>query len=441
MLDPRQLLFSGAKSQGRMDRLAGLLVLIVAVLTLVAARSTAIMLPLLAGCILAIALAEWQRIPVTTSALTLTLWTSLVYGLLSSLWSLDRGDAMEHVLSAMLMFVSARWVVLWLRHQSEDRLRLMTCCLLIGFAAGVSYVAIEAVSSYGVKRFFLNAFAFFEPDVAANAYPLDKSGHAVINTSELNRNVAAINLMLWPALFCVALFCRNSLRPFVFVIAMLMVALATFASDHETSKLTWAISPLVFFLARWRPEIAYRGLAATWIVLTLAIVPLSIVAYDLIAPDKASWLQHSARHRIIIWKNLSTQVADHPIFGVGARSTRIFNARGKLSPAAPGPVDMNAIPPHPHNVYLQTWFELGLVGALLLLASGLLMLNRITLCSPATVPYMMATFTVGMVEIAASWDLWQRWFFALLALSAVWTILAARYHRAQSAAKDKPAST
>ena len=42
--------------------------------------------------------------------------------------------------------------------------------------------------------------------------------------------------------------------------------------------------------------------------------------------------------------------------------------------------------PHPHNVYLQVWFELGLVGVLLLLISGLCSLTRIAHLRLLSVP-------------------------------------------------------
>jgi O-antigen ligase len=73
-------------------------------------------------------------------------------------------------------------------------------------------------------------------------------------------------------------------------------------------------------------------------------------------------------------------------------------------------------------VYLQTWYELGLVGATLLLIAGVLCLRAISALPNAAYPFALATFAVCAAELATSWEIWQRWFFMLYILA--WFCLA-----------------
>jgi O-antigen ligase len=65
--------------------------------------------------------------------------------------------------------------------------------------------------------------------------------------------------------------------------------------------------------------------------------------------------------------------------------------------------------PHPHNVFLQIWLELGAIGAVLALAVGLAALWQIGRLPPAVQAGGLGLFAVCAGVGASGFDLWQTW--------------------------------
>jgi len=144
-----------------------------------------------------------------------------------------------------------------------------------------------------------------------------------------------------------------------------------------------------------------------------------LLAYRLDLQD-ASWLQQSARHRIEIWNTTAEKTLQTPFFGVGARSTYV-QAQVRGVPARRGWENRlrDSLSSHAHSLYLQTWYELGLVGATLLTLFGLAILSAIRALSGAIRPYAYATFASAATLAASSYGMWQIWYMALFGFSAV----------------------
>jgi O-antigen ligase len=78
---------------------------------------------------------------------------------------------------------------------------------------------------------------------------------------------------------------------------------------------------------------------------------------------------------------------------------------------------------HSHNDYLQTWYETGAVGALMLLVIGLLVLSSLARSSMQVQPYLYASFATSALLGGMSFSLWQPWFMASFGLTAVFAML------------------
>jgi O-antigen ligase len=78
-----------------------------------------------------------------------------------------------------------------------------------------------------------------------------------------------------------------------------------------------------------------------------------------------------------------------------------------------------SIASHAHNSFLQTWFELGAVGALLLMMAGLGLLWQIRRLDPDLQPFAYAIFATAGPYLVASYGMWQIWYVALFGLIAV----------------------
>jgi hypothetical protein len=88
------------------------------------------------------------------------------------------------------------------------------------------------------------------------------------------------------------------------------------------------------------------------------------------------------------------------------------DAEAARPPEVPGQAFPQWTGRHGHNIYLQTWYELGAIGAGLLLAMGLLILSWLgTLARPGQ-DYAAAAFVCASVMCASSFGMWQAWFIA-----------------------------
>jgi O-antigen ligase len=158
-------------------------------------------------------------------------------------------------------------------------------------------------------------------------------------------------------------------------------------------------------------------MVVAWLVACLAVVPLTMVGHGL-GLHNAKWLPVSAQHRFVIWNFTAEQTLKSPLIGVGAEMTYVLGQRVKPpTDKMPGELFARRLNRHAHNAYLQTWFELGLVGALLLAALGLAILRRIDKLPSYTRIYGFAMFASGAVLASSSYGMWQIWFMALYGMA------------------------
>jgi O-antigen ligase len=204
-------------------------------------------------------------------------------------------------------------------------------------------------------------------------------------------------------------------------------AVCTFVSEHETSKLALIVASVIFLIALVSARAAKGLMIAGWIIAILGTVPIALFAYNGLKLHEAKWVQYSGRDRIVIWADIAERTFEHPVLGVGARTTNQLNDLGTTSLLQPDANKKRKIGRHPHSVYLQAWYELGGVGALLLGVAGLVAFAQVLRFPAFTWPFSFAMLSTMALELALCWDIWQRWFFALLCFSAVTLVLALRW--------------
>jgi O-antigen ligase len=180
----------------------------------------------------------------------------------------------------------------------------------------------------------------------------------------------------------------------------------------------------VFVCALYSTQLVGRLVAVGWVCACIAVLPAALLAHRFDVHNM-SWLVGTARERIVIWNHTAQQTLKAPILGRGADMTYVLGPM--LDPttvAGPDEKFTRRLSIHAHNVFLQTWFELGLVGATLLTLAGLALLRAIKSISLNLQPYAYATFTSAMGVAASSYGMWQNWFVAMFALTAVLFALA-----------------
>jgi O-antigen ligase len=339
------------------------------------------------------------------------------WGLVSLGWAADQKEALGKSLMLIGFTLATVSVQTLVRHAEPVALRRIAVAVLVTFAAGVFYLIVEEMTDHLLKRTFFRTLPFTMP---VGKLVTNPDGDISLAGYISNRNMAAMVLASWPVLL-IAIVMADGARKRMAVVAVAALAFVAMAmSVHETSIIAVAAGSIVFAVAFFRPKVGLGVVAAGWLIATLLVVPLVSWASSGAQLHSATWLPNSARHRIVLWAYTAEQVRLRPLTGVGAASTKLIDARrGPRVAPLPGTNYEWRSGPHAHNVYLQTWYELGAFGALLLCAAGLALIAGLSRLPLRAQPYAAAAVTTAAVMAAFSWGMWQAWFLGVFMVSAV----------------------
>ena len=359
------------------------------------------------------------------SVLARILAVASAFLLINATWSTAPSLAYIGVATFFVASVAVHVVTATVPFLEREPLRAMATGFFAGYVISAFVICIEVIFKH---PFHLQAYVVFPALVPQISGIVIESGVVKSLPSWfLNRHIAALAFLVWPALLIASTLASSSRARTVLVMCLAPVVLAVFASDHESSKIAIAGSVAVFCIQLLTPRLGKTLLAAGWILACVAVVPLASIAYDQ-QLHKASWLQPSAQHRIVIWGVTSSKVAEAPLLGHGLVAARALGRREAEHPTyAPGSPFVASTGPHAHNVYLQVWFDTGLVGIILLVSIGLFALRAISRAAAASQPALFAAFASGALLAASSFSIWTRWFLASYAISAISAVLASRF--------------
>ena len=113
-----------------------------------------------------------------------------------------------------------------------------------------------------------------------------------------------------------------------------------------------------------------------------------------------------------------------PWFGIGARSTRVL-MNEPIFDEPTNSVRLKSAGWHAHDLFLQTWYELGVVGVILIAIAGAAVVLRIAVLSTEAQPVAAAAYTFFMAMAAFAWDMWQTWLVCAMALTLLYLSVAA----------------
>ncbi len=343
------------------------------------------------------------------------------FALMSCLWAERPLDTVEPVLLAIVFVAATTITAKVLFHEPRYNILHISEGFWIGLLAGLLYLLIEMRTDQAIKIFVYNHIGLTPVDLRPPGVFKWSNGRVVnIAPVDLTRNITPITPFLWPALLCL----RTSLpQRWYRIVTVLLAGLAIVVvagSEHETSKLALVVGGIVFLLAKLNARICEKLLRIVWVFACLAPIPLSMAIYRLDLQD-SRFFQKSARDRFVIWNNTAEAALRSPIIGVGANA--MYAMAGKHLPAQKPPPKWH---PHPHNVYLETWFELGAIGAALLTLLGLAVLDKVHRLTDHIRPYAQAAFASAATVAGSSYGTWQIWFIAMFALTSTLMALAVR---------------
>ena len=359
-------------------------------------------------------------------AVVLYLAAFLGYAVTSSAWAIVPSAALVTTVYGMLIGAGAVLMLRLLRGEDRPNLLHMGEGLWLGFAAALLYLAIELVSGQSVKIFLYNLAGLQPGDLAPpQFFTWENSKIVAILREDLTRNMAPVTIFLWPAVTAIMGAVTRRYAAILSILVVLIAGVVVMTAWHETSKGAFLMGLAFFFGARQAPIVAGRFASVCWVLACLGVLPAVLLAHRLDL-HQSPWIQHSAQQRIIIWNYTAEQVLKSPLFGVGARTTYFLGPSMEKDLARSTGNDQRTLSTHAHSVFLQTWFELGLVGATLLTLFGLALLQSIMALSVAIRPYALATFGSSAVMAASSYGMWQYWYLAMFGLCAVLLAIGAR---------------
>lgn len=348
----------------------------------------------IAGATLAGGTVLWRsrRLPPLDRGLLLPLLLFWLAGSISIAWTPVPIDGLAQSITFAYEFVPGILLIAVSAGLEDAQRRRIERWLLLGVAAGLAVYAVEVLCGQPF-------------------YTLGKLGDPtdIGRIRALNRPSVILGMLVWPAAL---LLHRRGFVQLGWLLPAGYFAL-TLATPSASAVAGVASGLVVLALASWSPAAA-RHLIATVLVAGFAIgVPLAHGLYRE-GVAEAEILPWSFRHRVKIWQFAADHWAEKPLFGWGLDASRSFPAEG-----------MEGLPLHPHNFFLQSLLEVGVVGSALLLWFLLVLLDRIRRLETGQ-PQALAAFACALVTANFAYGAWQTWWICTLLLTAFLLVLGTR---------------
>ncbi|MDJ0684422.1 MAG: O-antigen ligase family protein [Alphaproteobacteria bacterium] len=352
----------------------------------------------------------------------------LVLGALSGLWAVEGAEVAKRLVRITGLAVAGVLIIAHIRDlPEEDR-------WLIGKIAVASWVVLAVL--FAVERLTGGGL---------NATLTGKT-----NPATLNRPSTYLLLMTWMSAGLLFATGRKTMA----ILAIAATGLLSLGLQAQVTPIAFAAGVVAACLGALAPRL-------TAFVMSLAIV-LAFILLPILAANDAFLTKiapsvrdfgTSAAHRLLIWNFSADKIAERPISGWGLDSSRRIpggrqlgvdraeeiGADWAVTPKFQDGLErMRAMSSHPHSLVLQTWLELGAVGAILMA----LLLGRIVwLCT--TGPPGLRACRFGLIASALvvaniSYSAWQSgWLSALFLLAC---LAAATPTAKPGAGRGKPAA-
>ena len=300
----------------------------------------------------------------------------------------------------------------------------------IGFAIGAVFLSIEILTRQAITITIVNMLGFREGQINPAKFMTWRDGRlASIELAAMTRCMAAVALLLPAALAAVALSTSGITRAMALSLVSGAALVAIAGSDSQTAKLALVTGSLAAGAACMSAIWARRGLAVVWLSACLAIVPLALLAQSSGIAKRGldqALPGASPAVRVEILDAYARKVIERPLIGHGVNSSYVLGPKFDAAELdADGATPRGGMRQHPHNVYMQVWFELGAIGAVLFSLIGLAILRAIAAAPPRAQPLACAAFAIVATVVAPSYGMWQYWFMAAIALGAFATTVVA----------------
>lgn len=358
----------------------------------------------------------------------------ILYCAVNASWSADTDDAYSKIGLLCIVFAGTFITSRYINIAQKEELTALGYALAIAALIAVIYLLIELPSRRFIAKTIFTYIPAFRPDPSIHMGV--KNGVVVgLGLGKLNKSVTSILFIVWPLVLMLPLLWKDFLPKGVHYALFTIAALIVFMSDQDAAKIAVIAGLFAFLLAQFSTRATFWLISAGWLCTFLMIVPLSHLLYQQ-KLHESDLLPRTGKGRVIIWHAAATNALEAPILGVGLRtSKRLYRIETNRKDAFWHPkwrtnkYEGRRYPTlHPHNNYLQTWLELGLIGAVILITLGIAVIRWISRREQAVQPYAYAMFSVFACIAMFSWGMWQSWYLYFLALLMLLFLIADRLH-------------
>ena len=382
---------------------------------------------------------DWRRLYVFRSPLAISLAIFVGYLLINATWAPDPGASLLKAMTVLGLLVAAFVIAASYSLRAPEDVSILAKWALAGLLMGAAFLLIEIVFDDPIVRFINNHIVKIMRAGPKNATVVDGE---VTRVAEyvLNRNAASTVLLLIPGSLLSAALSNKAVQNVVLAAVVLLIGISTLLSQSGTSTVAFLLSAVVFGISVVALQTARFLLVTGWIIATMLAVPLAKLPYDM-GWQHWTWLPpESVAARFYIWKYSAENASRRLLTGIGIRGTRDLHLVIPIDPndSNLGYALKGRAARHPHNVFLQTWLELGAIGAVLLLAIGLSGLWSVRNWPVLFIASAYALFAACCAIALSGFDMFQTWL--LGATSLAWSLMLLARRLSYSSAAVEPQS-
>lgn len=357
---------------------------------------------------------EGQKISLPPPLILTATGLFLLWMGVSTFWAPNFFQSLKLVASLTILFCAGILLFSLLSALKQKDLRTLKPFLFTGFVGIFLFLALD-ISLQGSLRHALKTGEYIPLKGGAGLLPYNQGG-------------TFLAVLFWPFLGLLYRSKRGLAGGFLILVPVLLLNLESHAAVGSMG-----VGALVFLgvYALRKPALLVGGVLVFLGMIAsphLVVTFLDPVKIEASLPDLA---KASYSHRLWIWRYVAHRAFERPLLGWGLDASRDRELKqsmlwhserfGLEEGLKSNPEDCanESIPLHPHNMALQVWLELGVIGSIL--ASTLLALFPILLTylpvSRFGKSLAAATYASALVVGFVAYGVWQNWWMATLLIN------------------------
>lgn len=329
----------------------------------------------------------------------------------SALWAGEPIRSLKIMMVAWALFIA--WLALrnWAARQPLPQITALLRWICLSILIFSLLLLIEVATNQYIHDYFVN---YMGMSMSIPNYYFVTESQIIVYEQFLCQHVATLCYLFWPTLLAIY-FSFGRWRALWMCGFTLLTGYSIMYSINETAMLAFTLGAISFFAAFVLPRTTLVFTAAVFSIAVLAIVPLTYVAHDVLQLQFNPLIPPSGQSRLPIWYQVASHVGESPFFGHGILHLQALLHHGQ------GFIGQHA---HSHNVFLQTWFEIGAFGSLLILLMGLVFLKQSYYSHNKFLCFYVAGFVTIITNLmTTAWELWVPWHLGLITIVSIFVTL------------------